>query len=372
VLTITDFNFFDGVTGTVIAAGEKDNVCKLVLKKTNSILCATEERIDYFHNNLICSIKLFANLTSLEVVGYNQLSDKHVADLGVVLMSQIRELCFEGCGFLTSATFQFVNQHCPSIISFVFICPNDPKVFYNIQNRDLISFIRTHNQLHALSVMILKIENDALTAISTCGHITNLILNVYQYDEFTDSSHFLTAVMNLLAEPCYKDCCFYKNFEPVGCFDSDSKRLTINSESCKIPSNFNQLLMHIFRGRRESLLALSLVDAKCITNKVMEVLVKMNGTILRDVILYACGKHITTKCLKFLANRSTSLKFVFVINGSKSLGSSGTCCLIGESTVLALLAKGGNFSGAYLEDIRHLMLEEDYCFLKLQYSQSFN
>jgi hypothetical protein len=363
ILELIDYDFKN-----ILHCEIKYSIEKLVLKQISPLIFETKKELLEFHRNLISFTKQFNYLREIEIVNYIYLTDNNVNDLGAEFLSNIQTFCLDGCESLTAETFKLVNKYCSSLLSFTFICPNNAKIFYLIDTYDLISFMQSHEMLEVLSLMLLNLDITGFAAICSSKHITCLIINVYNCDEFTNSSSFFQTIMRLLATPSYKEVCFYQNFEHLGCYDMDSCRLTVCVATCDQPYNLNQLIIDVLYQRRGTIMAVTLADIVGLKNIVLSELANTNGDSLRDLMIYSCGNIITFDTVNNFANQCLGLLFVFIVNGSKTLGSSGTCSQLG-STVLALLNDGYLFSLSYLEEIGDMLHIQDKLYLLTEFTQ---
>jgi hypothetical protein len=364
ILEFNDYDFSNISTMNDESCTLKKQIFRIVVRQSVRKTFLSKQQRTIFYQNLITVVKQYPNLYNLEFFGCTELLDSDILNLGVDLLIRLQFFCLDGCELLTGETFAYVSIHCCSLVALTFICPTGAQVFYKICSEDLISLVDRNKHLKGLSLMLFDLDYPGLSAIINCGHIAGVLFNIFSFDNFINSPHFVEIVMNLLATAHFDDVGFYINSEPLYCFLIDDKSLVVCCSSfVSLPDNFGKLLINVFKARREMISSVSLTGIMSITNEIMTHLANTTGSSLCDVMISACGELLTKRAVKYLANRCTKLKFVLIRNGGSLLGPSGRCYRVGGS-VLALLDSGDKFSQSELDSIRPYIRSEDMAFIK--------
>jgi hypothetical protein len=364
-LEITDFNF-DEISCFLVEMSDEAKLAILSLKlihtetklEVNNELCDISNN---FYNNMVTVIRLFPNLVSLTIVNHVKFNDLHFSNLGFIVLENLETLELVQNESLTGDTFKRIANNCTLLKKMTFIsdrynCTSALVDDYNfeddqytgVSNKDLLVLLKCNTCLTHLSLTATFVSHEVFNLVMfVVPQIQSLQLGLTHKD--INKSLFLHTVIELMTIPTLLHIIIKYNSKIVLQYQHQVLQI-LNINDNKSNDDYAERLADIFRVRKQQFKSVILIGFSCLSDELLRVVGQTNSQNLHTLKLIDSGKQLSIVGFQNLLSTTQVLKLIFVLNGSRALGRSGSFTIHGN-VLIALLQRDDQFSKRELDDM---------------------
>jgi hypothetical protein len=364
-LELMDVDFNNISCFQEMSKSERVQVLQLSLIRTEEDSCENSikyEHVDIYHLNMIKVVRMFPNLVSLSIVNHKDFTDAHFAELGFSVLENLEALILLQNTSLTGETFKRIANNCTLLIRLTFVSSRYECVFDDddsfiedqytgIDNTDLVEVLKSNASLYNLSLTVPFVSNETFSLVTFIVPALQILEISMSHKDINDYC-FMHRMIQILAIPTI--LCFKVKYNSKTVIDYHQKKLIIanisNNNNHSNSGDYSERLADLFRTRKQDFKSITFTNLQCVNNDLLRVIGQANSDILDMFMLVNCGETVTVGGFHFLLSSAFELRLVFVLNGSRLLGRSGSL-VMHDKVLVAILRRDDRLDKKELEDL---------------------